>query len=231
MAMYKCDVCNKFEYDDEKGMDGISPGTKPHDFPRDWKCPICQADKTHMILDDKKEDNPNNITASDVIVETLIEWGVDTVFGMVGHSNLGLANAIRKQEEKRKLRYTGIRHEGAGAFAASAYGKLTGKPAVCFSIAGPGGLPVPYLLDNSLPTEATAIFMLSPLPLVFPQTISGVSLLQTTPHPQLLISLSRPVRSYISKIHGRWHSHPTPSCSGSPPHEHDKLRMCCAWPD
>jgi len=32
----------------------------------------------------------------------------------------------------------GIRHEGAGAFAASAYGKLTGKPAACFSIAGPG---------------------------------------------------------------------------------------------
>ena len=41
-------------------------------------------------------------------------------------------------EEKGKLNFYGIRHEGAAAFAASAYGKLTGKPAACFSIAGPG---------------------------------------------------------------------------------------------
>ncbi len=36
------------------------------------------------------------------------------------------------------LTYTGIRHEGAASFAASAYGKLTGRPAACFAIAGPG---------------------------------------------------------------------------------------------
>ena len=77
-------------------------------------------------------------TSSDVIMETLVEWGVDTVFGMVGHSNLGLADAIRIQEESGKLNYFGIRHEGAAAFAVSAYGKLTGKPAACLSIAGPG---------------------------------------------------------------------------------------------
>jgi pyruvate oxidase len=57
---------------------------------------------------------------------------------MVGHSNLGLADALRRQEEKGKLKFIGIRHEGAASFAASAYGKLTGKPAACFAIAGPG---------------------------------------------------------------------------------------------
>jgi pyruvate oxidase len=57
---------------------------------------------------------------------------------MVGHSNLGLAEAMRKAEERGQLRYIGIRHEGAAAFAASAYGKLTGRPAACFAIAGPG---------------------------------------------------------------------------------------------
>ena len=36
------------------------------------------------------------------------------------------------------MTYIGIRHEGAAAFAASAYGKLTGRPAACFAIAGPG---------------------------------------------------------------------------------------------
>ena len=77
-------------------------------------------------------------TISDVVAETLVNWGLDTVFGMVGHSNLGLADALRHQELKGKLRYFGIRHEGSAAFAASAYGKLTGRPAACFTIAGPG---------------------------------------------------------------------------------------------
>lgn len=77
-------------------------------------------------------------TISDVMVETMVNWGVDTVFGMVGHSNLGLADAMRRQENKGKLQFIGIRHEGAASFAASAYGKLLGKPAACLTIAGPG---------------------------------------------------------------------------------------------
>jgi len=77
-------------------------------------------------------------TVSDVLVETLVAHGVDTVFGMVGHSNLGFADALRRAEERGELRYVGIRHEGAAAFAASAYGKLTGRPAACLAIAGPG---------------------------------------------------------------------------------------------
>ena len=77
-------------------------------------------------------------TVSDVMAETMVNWGVRHVFGMVGHSNLGLADALRRQEEAGKLTYIGIRHEGAAAFAASAYGKLTGRPAACLTIAGPG---------------------------------------------------------------------------------------------
>ena len=77
-------------------------------------------------------------TISDVMAETMVNWGVNRVFGMVGHSNLGFADALRRQEEKGNLKFIGIRHEGAASFAASAYGKLTGRPAACFSIAGPG---------------------------------------------------------------------------------------------
>ena len=85
-----------------------------------------------------EEEKPHETTLSDVMVKTMANWGVDTVFGMVGHSNLGMADALRRAQKEDKLKYIGIRHEGAGAFAASAYGKLTGKPAACFSIAGPG---------------------------------------------------------------------------------------------
>ncbi|HIP53093.1 MAG TPA: hypothetical protein EYH03_03670, partial [Chromatiales bacterium] len=77
-------------------------------------------------------------TVSDLMVETMVNWGVIHVFGMVGHSNLGLADAIREQQEAGRLTYIGIRHEGAAAFACSGYAKLTGRPAACLTIAGPG---------------------------------------------------------------------------------------------
>lgn len=83
-------------------------------------------------------EKPHTRTVSDVMAETMVNWGVTHVFGMVGHSNLGLADALRRQEQQGKLTYIGIRHEGAAAFAASAYAKLTGKPAACLTIAGPG---------------------------------------------------------------------------------------------
>lgn len=72
------------------------------------------------------------------MTETMVNWGVQSVFGMVGHSNLGLAEAIRRSVGWQEMKYYGIRHEGAAAFAASAYGKLTGKPAACLTIVGPG---------------------------------------------------------------------------------------------
>ncbi len=84
------------------------------------------------------EEEPHQTTVSEVMMETMVNWGVDTVFGIVGHSNLGLAEAMRRLEEKEKIQYFGVRHEGAAAFAASGYAKLTGRPAVCFGIAGPG---------------------------------------------------------------------------------------------
>ncbi len=84
------------------------------------------------------EDEAHVRSVADVMVETLVNWGVRHVWGMVGHSNLGLADALRRQALAGRLSYYGIRHEGCAAFAASAYGKLTGRPAACFTIAGPG---------------------------------------------------------------------------------------------
>ena len=81
---------------------------------------------------------PHTRTSTDVIAETMVNWGLKSVFGMVGHSNLGLADAFRRQEDAGALSYFGIRHEGAASFACSGYAKLTGKPAGCLSIAGPG---------------------------------------------------------------------------------------------
>ncbi len=81
---------------------------------------------------------PHERTVTDVMAETMVNWGVRTTFGMVGHSNLGLADALRLQEAAGNLSYYGIRHEGAAAFACSGYAKASGRPASCLTIAGPG---------------------------------------------------------------------------------------------
>ncbi len=92
-------------------------------------------DGVYLGLDREPQRMP---TVSDVMAETMVNWGVRTVFGMVGHSNLGLAEALRVQEANGQLSYYGVRHEGAAAFACSGYAKASGAPAACLTIAGPG---------------------------------------------------------------------------------------------
>jgi rubredoxin len=50
MTLYRCNVCNVFEYEPERGnsLTKIPPGTEPADFPSDWACPICGSDWTHL---------------------------------------------------------------------------------------------------------------------------------------------------------------------------------------
>ncbi len=98
-------------------------------------CPVEVRDDGIYVQVAEPEHKP---TISDQLVQVMTDWGVDAVFGMVGHSNLGFADAMRRAEESGRLRYYGVRHEGAASFAATAYGKLTGRPAACFGIAGPG---------------------------------------------------------------------------------------------
>src|SRR5712672_3843990 len=77
-------------------------------------------------------------TASDVLVETLLAWGVDTVFGIPGDGISGIIEAFRKRQEK--IRFIQVRHEEAAAFAACGYAKYTGKLGVCLATSGPGGI-------------------------------------------------------------------------------------------
>lgn len=77
-------------------------------------------------------------TASDVLVDTLVDWGVDTIFGIPGDGINGVIEALRKQQDK--IRFIQVRHEEAAAFAACAYAKWTGRLGVCLSTSGPGGI-------------------------------------------------------------------------------------------
>ncbi|HTQ80338.1 MAG TPA: thiamine pyrophosphate-dependent enzyme [Thermoanaerobaculia bacterium] len=77
-------------------------------------------------------------TAADILVETLMDWGVDIVFGLPGDGINGIMEALRKRQDK--IRFLQVRHEEAAAFMACAYAKYTGRLGVCLATSGPGGI-------------------------------------------------------------------------------------------
>jgi pyruvate dehydrogenase (quinone) len=76
--------------------------------------------------------------ASDVLVERLLAWGVDTVFGLPGDGINGVFEALRKQKDR--IRFIHVRHEESAAFMACAWAKFTGRLGVCIATSGPGGI-------------------------------------------------------------------------------------------
>ena len=76
------------------------------------------------------------LTAAGLLVDKLIAWGVDTVFGLPGDGNNGIMEALRQRQEE--IRFIGVRHESAAAFAATGYAKFTGRLGVCLATSGPG---------------------------------------------------------------------------------------------
>ncbi|HWG80882.1 MAG TPA: thiamine pyrophosphate-binding protein, partial [Stellaceae bacterium] len=77
-------------------------------------------------------------TVSDVLVAHLLDWGVDTVFGLPGDGIDGFVEALRKAQDR--VRYVHTRHEETAALAACAYAKFTGRLGVCFATSGPGAV-------------------------------------------------------------------------------------------
>src|SRR5947209_11523165 len=82
-------------------------------------------------------------TASDVLIETIMDWGVDVVFGLPGDGINGIMEALRVRKEK--IRFIQVRHEESAAFMACAWAKYSGKLGVCLATSGPGGI---HLVDG-----------------------------------------------------------------------------------
>ena len=73
-------------------------------------------------------------TGGQILVDALHVHGVDTAFGVPGESYLDVLDALHDSA----IRFVINRQEGGAAFMAEAYGKLTGKPGICFVTRGPG---------------------------------------------------------------------------------------------
>jgi pyruvate dehydrogenase (quinone) len=77
-------------------------------------------------------------TVADLLVDRLISWGVDTIFGLPGDGVNGIFEALRQRDQS--IRFIQVRHEESAAFAACGYAKYTGRLGVCLATSGPGGV-------------------------------------------------------------------------------------------
>src|SRR5262249_5624004 len=77
------------------------------------------------------------ITAADVLIETIHDWGVDVVFGLPGDGINGIMEALRTRQDR--IRFMQVRHEESAALMACGYAKFTGKLGACLATSGPGG--------------------------------------------------------------------------------------------
>src|SRR5947209_19410262 len=82
------------------------------------------------------------------MIETLADWGVDTIFGLPGDGINGIMEALRTHKDK--IRFIQVRHEEAAAFMACGYSKYTGRLGVCLATSGPGGI---HLLNGLYRSE------------------------------------------------------------------------------
>jgi pyruvate dehydrogenase (quinone) len=78
------------------------------------------------------------MTGAEVLVERLIDWGVEVVFGLPGDGINGIMEALRKRQ--KEIRFIQVRHEESAAFMACGYAKYTGRLGVCLATSGPGGI-------------------------------------------------------------------------------------------
>src|ERR1700684_3081711 len=78
------------------------------------------------------------MNTSDILVQTLIDWGATHVFGIVGDGINSIIESLRKRQDQ--IRYVAVRHEEAAAFMASGWAKHTGRLGVCLGTTGPGAI-------------------------------------------------------------------------------------------
>ncbi len=76
--------------------------------------------------------------AAELLVERLIDWGVDTVFGLPGDGINGITEGLRRHQDR--IRFVMVHHEEAAAFMATGYAKATGRIGVCLATSGGGGI-------------------------------------------------------------------------------------------
>ncbi|MFF7900116.1 thiamine pyrophosphate-dependent enzyme [Streptomyces sp. NPDC088817] len=137
-------------------------------------------------------------TTSDLVVERLLEWGIDTCFGICGDQVNGFFEALRTHP---RMRFVHVRHEENAALACVGYAKFTGRPAACVATAGPGAV---HLLNGLYDARIDGAPVVAITGLSYHDTI-GAHFLQDLPSDRLFEHACL----YSERIMGPTHAVPT----------------------
>jgi len=97
------------------------------------------------------------ITGGQALIEALVANGADLAFGVPGESYLAALDALYDAE--KQLKFITCRHEASAANMAEAYGKMTGRPGICFVTRGPGATHATIGLHTAF-QDSTPMIML-----------------------------------------------------------------------
>src|SRR5437588_5952901 len=89
----------------------------------------------------------NLLNGGQVIVDYLVREGVPFVFGLCGHGNIGLIDALF--ERSSDIKTISVHHESVAGFMADVYYRVAGKPTATFTSCGPGSANLPIALANA----------------------------------------------------------------------------------
>jgi acetolactate synthase-1/2/3 large subunit len=107
----------------------------------------------------------DHITGSEALLQSLIEEGVDTIFGYPGGAIMPVYDKLMDYEDK--LTHILTRHEQGAAHAAQAYAMVTGKPGICFATSGPGATNLVTGIANAFLDSVPVVFITA-------QVVSGL---------------------------------------------------------
>ena len=102
--------------------------------------------------------NPNFRTGAQILVDQLRIHGTDTIFCVPGESYLATLDALYDVQNDIKL--VVCRQEGGASYMAEAYGKLTGKPGICFVTRGPGATNASLGIHTSYQDSSPVILLI-----------------------------------------------------------------------
>lgn len=95
-----------------------------------------KPETVHRSVKATESDVGQTLTGAEIVIESLIRFGVRVVFGLPGGASLPLYDVLF--ERRDQLRHILVRHEQGAAFMAQGFARFTGRAGVCFASSGPG---------------------------------------------------------------------------------------------
>ena len=104
-----------------------------------------------------EDNNHKAITGAEALLKSLVEEGVDTIYGYPGGAIMPVYD--RLLDYTGSLRHILTRHEQGAAHAAQAYAMVAGKPGVCFATSGPGATNLVTGIANAFLDSVPVVFI------------------------------------------------------------------------